>query len=298
MLRVSRRRSKIYRNGYVPGFYQVLAGGFIAIALLLLVYPPPSLWQLLVIPANLAAAGLNWRLSRMGARLEDRGVRVMHMIRRSVMRRQYGRARRLASLWTRLRPEDSRAWEALYLALRESSPSSREQVLRRALSRYPAPRTYYWLGHCLAKQGRSDEAMDVFGRARDEFPASPVPYIGLAESALQRSALDEAGRLIDQALEHRSPTDIRIAVDIAGLMIRIPERVPRAVELLREALALDWRNALPHIMLAALLADTDPDAAAMHRDTAIQLSPVGSEAVDVRIRSLLGHVDRSGHRPP
>ena len=79
----SRKRggSTIYRHGYSPGVYRLLAGVFVALAAFLLFYPPLSLWQLVFVPGNLALAGLAWRMSRMGVQLDGRGVRVNRMIR-------------------------------------------------------------------------------------------------------------------------------------------------------------------------------------------------------------------------
>jgi hypothetical protein len=79
--RVARQRSKTYRNGYSPLLYQVLAAGFVLMAIVILVVSPWSPLLLIVAALNLLPAILSWRMSRMGARLEQQGIIVYRMFR-------------------------------------------------------------------------------------------------------------------------------------------------------------------------------------------------------------------------
>ncbi len=76
-----RERVKIYRHGYPPVFPLFIAGCWIVIAVAILIFMPLSLWTLVIIPPHLAIAAFLWRTSRVGARLEQDGVRIVRMLR-------------------------------------------------------------------------------------------------------------------------------------------------------------------------------------------------------------------------
>lgn len=75
------RNVTIYREGYSPGFFWFIAGGFVLVALTALIVFPLSPWHLVIVPINLGLATFYWRMGRMGVRLEERGVKVVHMFR-------------------------------------------------------------------------------------------------------------------------------------------------------------------------------------------------------------------------
>jgi hypothetical protein len=81
MRRKNQRGSKIYRYGYNPELFWFIASLFVVAATLVLIIFPLSPWHLVIVPANLVAAAFYWRMSRMGARLDQEGVTIARMLR-------------------------------------------------------------------------------------------------------------------------------------------------------------------------------------------------------------------------
>jgi hypothetical protein len=72
---------KFYRHGYAPEFFLFVAALPLLLAAAILILAPPGWWELGVIPAHLALSAFWWRVSRMGARIERDGVKVVRMFR-------------------------------------------------------------------------------------------------------------------------------------------------------------------------------------------------------------------------
>jgi hypothetical protein len=76
-----KRAARIYREGYSPGLFRLIAGWWVVLAVVVLAVAPPSPWLLILVPFYLGMAGILWQMSRMGVQLDDNGVKVMHMFR-------------------------------------------------------------------------------------------------------------------------------------------------------------------------------------------------------------------------
>jgi hypothetical protein len=72
---------RVYRYGYSPGFFLFIAGMGLVVAISIVIVFPLSPWHLVIVPANMGFVAFSFRMSRMGARIDESGVKVVRMFR-------------------------------------------------------------------------------------------------------------------------------------------------------------------------------------------------------------------------
>jgi hypothetical protein len=74
-------KQRIYRLGGMPAVYWALSSGFLVVVVMLLILAARSPAFLVFLPLNLMLALVTFRMSRMGARLDEDAVTLIHQFR-------------------------------------------------------------------------------------------------------------------------------------------------------------------------------------------------------------------------
>jgi tetratricopeptide (TPR) repeat protein len=148
-----------------------------------------------------------------------------------------------------------------------------------------APEVYFRLGDQLLRVGRPEAAQELFERARQIAPKSPLPFEGLGLVAAERKQPEAAVDLLGEALQRGSTSFLahylyadekyRLTGDADGRHSRLPNDVADTVRAeLEKSLALMPDFSRAHYLLGFLeLVQGRDDTAADHLRRAVQLEP-------------------------
>jgi predicted Zn-dependent protease len=188
------------------------------------------------------------------------------------MRSDHTRALRLARRYTWLFEGDPNSWDALAKVLMELEDfEEAEQALRRGLRAAPSPLLKHRLAELLTGLSRSEEARAVVDELMTEAPGSPWPYQDMAYLALYDEGPEVAKDYALQALARASPRYSWTEYEVAKILLFIPGERDRAIKLLQAFSEKRPEEALPHVLLAAILEKSDPDAIKRHAEIAESL---------------------------
>jgi tetratricopeptide (TPR) repeat protein len=133
-----------------------------------------------------------------------------------------------------------------------------EAVFREAVAIHPGSvELTYQLADSLLAQSKVQDARPLLERARESHPASPLPYLGLMSVAKRDGDPRRALILADDAASRIAISDYDGHFALAERLVDFPERRIQFEYHLRTAAAGLRRSAMPHMLLAALLEDTD-----------------------------------------
>ena len=128
------------------------------------------------------------------------------------------------------------------------------------------------LGSMLATQGRLDEAIGVYRRARTHAPKRPIVLLRLGTALARRGDLDEAIVLLEQAAA-ASPSDPQIQMNWGAALLDRGD-LPEAIERFRAAIELLPGYALGHYNLGRALEELGRvDEAIIHYRSAVVIDP-------------------------
>jgi tetratricopeptide (TPR) repeat protein len=194
----------------------------------------PDFWKL-----------VQWRISRLWARGErEASIRV-------------------AERYARRRPSDPWAWILWGSRLMHAARyGEAEAVFREAVATHPGSVALaYELADSQLAQSKVQDANPVLERARESHPNSPLPYLGLMSVAKRAGDPRRALILADQAASRIAPDDFNGHFALAERLVDFPERRTQFEFHLRRAATGLRGYAMPHMLLAALLENTDrPEA--------------------------------------
>jgi predicted Zn-dependent protease len=128
------------------------------------------------------------------------------------------------------------------------------QVLRQALETFPqVVDLVYWLALSLVQMDELKEATRLLHKGQLNHPSSPLPRLGLSRLALRDRDYGEVKRLVQEA-EERSRGNLEIAVDLATILMEIPEEDARshAKRLLERVVRSLSDDPVPMMFLAVL----------------------------------------------
>lgn len=142
------------------------------------------------------------------------------------------------------------------------------------------------LGTALAKQNRTEEAIDAFQRVHTLDPKAIPPIQNLGVMYQRQGRLDEAIDQFQKALAI-SPSSPQLRYTL-GTLLRDQGRVEEGIGEARKAIAEDPKSAFAHLLLGMLLMDKGEhrEAVAEYRE-AIKLDPTREEAYAALVQLFL-----------
>ena len=191
---------------------------------------------------------IQWRMSRFGAR-GDREAAI-----------------RLGERYARRRPSDPWAWILWGSWLRHATRyDEAEAVFREGVAIHPGSvELTHEFAELLLHQSKVQDARPLLERARESHPDSPLPYLGLMSVAKRDGDPRGALVLADEAARRIALGDYNEHFALARRLIDFPERRSQFEYHLRTA-AIGLRGyAMPHMLMAALIENTDKKQATRH----------------------------------
>lgn len=170
----------------------------------------------------------------------------------------------VASEYVRKEPGDVHGW-ALWgnTLFRLGRFSEAEAVLGEALEllRHADPDIGWLLAKALSHQGKTAEAKELLTEQKHISPSSRLPFLGLAEVALQEGENEQAKSLLREALDRTPDDDPGAFYETALILLAMPTGKEQAEGLLRKAVAGMPNHSLSHLLLGALLEHENPPVA-------------------------------------
>jgi tetratricopeptide (TPR) repeat protein len=165
----------------------------------------------------------------------------------------------VAARYARRRPSDPWAWILWGSRLIHAArPVEAETVFREAVVHHPESiELASLLADSLLTQSKVEDARTVLERAKGSHPDSPLSYLGLMSVAKRVGDPRGALALADQAASRIGPDDFNGHYALAKRLVDFPERRNQFEYHLRTAVAGLRHKAMPHMLLAALLEDSD-----------------------------------------
>ena len=197
----------------------------------------PDFWKL-----------VNWRISRLWAKGErEASIRV-------------------AERYARRRPSDPWAWILWGGWLTHATRyDEAEAVFREALEIHPeSVELAYEFADSLLRKSKVQDARPFLEKALESHPESPLPYLGLISVAKRDGDPRRALVLADQAARRIAPDDYKKHFALAQRLVGVPERRSQFEYHLRTALNGMRGHAMPHMLLAAFVENTDRAEATRH----------------------------------
>lgn len=137
-------------------------------------------------------------------------------------------------------------------------PDEAEAVFREALLLHPkSVELASLLADSLLAQSKVPDARILLERAMESHPDSPLPYLGLMSVAKRSGDPRGALALGDQGASRIGPDDFNGHYALAKRLVDFPERRNQLEYHLRRAVTGLRHQAMPHMLLAALLENTD-----------------------------------------
>jgi tetratricopeptide (TPR) repeat protein len=191
---------------------------------------------------------VKWRTSRLWARGEREA------------------AIRLAERYARRRPSDPWAWIVWGSWLMQATRyEEAEAIFREGLAIHPeSVELTFQLTESMLRQYKIGDARPLLERARESHPDSPLPYLGLMSVASRDGDRRRALVLADEAERRIALGDYNEHFALARRLVDFPERRSQFEYHLRTAANGLRGYAMPHMLLAALVENTDRAEAARH----------------------------------
>ena len=205
-------------------------------------------------------------------------------------RYRVGLAYSILRVYLALLPRDEQVWLVLHALLRRSRSPKLVIDLRRGVDATASPLLYQYLGDALARTGEGEEARTVLDKALELWPESPAVYMGFARLHVHAREFAAAKSMVDQALERLDPRDdYGLFVDCASALLDIPGSQSKGQEILEQAVKIQPDDWIPHLYLAALLQEENPEASTRHlerfqRITGLNADETRDELKDATLR--------------
>jgi hypothetical protein len=202
--------------------------------------------------------------------LPDLWIRVARLVERATLHGKEGKAKRIADAYLRLRPRDPEAWLIRYRVARNfESTGEQEEYLRLGQARNPSSMAIKAASaRFLIEYSRLDEAALLVEEFLHTEPSSPVGYGLAAEIARLRGEDRRVASLAEEVLrradveENTEHHETLVALGVT--LLHSEAWQPHARKVLEKAANPNWPDPRPHMLLALLLKDRNPEASRKH----------------------------------
>ncbi|MCG8590783.1 MAG: tetratricopeptide repeat protein [Proteobacteria bacterium] len=167
-----------------------------------------------------------------------------------------------------------------------------EAHYRESLALEPQPAIYNDLGFVLERQGLADEAAEFYRKALELDPQSASAHYNLAASLARSGKLTEAERHFRAVLEVSPSSRAHTGL---GLVLGQQGKMDEATASLRDAIALDPKNAAAHDQLGTILVQQGKleEAAATYRELARSQPSAAAHQRLAQVLMRLGRADEA-----